>query len=250
MAIGFSTVQGTGWQMSESATATGVHTVGMPTDGDVNGNYVLAALGARATTLLATEALTVEDIVETPIVDVATASRSAGVAGGFQDGTPSDGTISLSYASAGTTNTAKSGLLIAASGVDTSTPIAASASNTGVGTTVTFPDTASVSSGDLILRIVFWEGTAGTDVPAISGFTEQFGSDLPGGDTRLGVAAGSSTSSGGAPGTTTATLSVSTEWLAFTVVLKAAGGGGGDGGPSLYSLRRGGGFIGMSGNMG
>jgi hypothetical protein len=221
MAISYSTVDGTGWDALSQASNTTALAGLTATAMDVSGNYVLGVIGTR-NSALDTETVTIEDIAsEAAIIDATDGTRSTGIAGGFQDGTPSDGAITIDYTNRVSLATAKCGLIFAASGVDTTTPVAASASNSGTGTTVTFPDTASVTSGDLILRICTWEGT-GASLPSINAYTGVVGSALPSSGTGVGISFGAVSSSGGAPGTATATLSVSTEWIAFTVVLKAA----------------------------
>jgi hypothetical protein len=221
MAISYSSVDGTGWDAFHTGSTTAALGGLTATNMDVDGNYVLGVLSIRNTTL-DTAAVTLEDIVETPIIDASDGVRSTGISGGFQDGTPSDGAITLDYAGRSGAATQKTGLIFAVTGVDTTTPVAATGTpNTGTGTTVTFPDTSAVSSGDLILRIVSWEGTA-SNAPSISSFTGVVGSYPPFGGTNTGISFAAVSSSGGAPGTATATLSASTEWIAFTVVLKAA----------------------------
>jgi hypothetical protein len=221
MAISYSTVSGTGWHSGHAGNDTLALAGLAATNMDVDGNYVLGILSIRNATL-DTAAVTMEDIVETAIVDASDGTRSTGISGGFQDGTPSDGAITLDYAGRSSTATQKTGMIFAFTGVDTSTPVAATGTpNTGTGTTITFPDTASVSSGDLILRICSWEGT-GASTPSISAFTGVAATKLPNSGTNTGIALAAVSSSGGAPGTATATLSASESWIAFTVVLKAA----------------------------
>jgi hypothetical protein len=114
------------------------------------------------------------------------------------------------------------------SGHDTINPIAAYATNSGTGTTITFPDTSSVADGDYILRVTF---VAHEDVTcSFSSFTGSTTiANLPeSGSFRNGLFAGFSVKSGaGAPGTDTVTLNNSFQWVSLTIVVKAAFSGGG-----------------------
>jgi hypothetical protein len=243
MAISFSTVAGTGYRTAVASNAGGGLSLTVPTDWDVDGNFLLCGLAAR-NAFLATEDLTMSDASgsATQLAWSGDTQNPRGrMAYAWQDNTPSDGTMLLSYASA-TTATQKTGIIMAMSGVDISTPVVDAVAAEGSGTTITFPDADSASAGDLIFRVAFWEGT-GNNTPNISSLSNQFVATLPTSDFTTGVAAAVSTSSGGTPGTATATLSVTSGWLAFTVIVKAAAAGG------ASPKDRSGGFFDLSGNM-
>jgi hypothetical protein len=145
----------------------------------------------------------------------------------------------------GTWRTSAIGLIIA--GQDLTTPIRAYATNSGYttggsGQEITFPDTSSVSDGDMVIRLAFagheddtfthgtFTGTGSTSI------TNQPGN----GSFRTAMWASYGIKSGaGAPGTATlgfGAAGASRNWIAKTIVIAVAGGGGGSSVAPLATL--------------
>lgn len=116
--------------------------------------------------------------------------------------------------------------LLALTGHDSGSPIRAYAVATGTSTSITFPDTASVNDGDLVLRFAQilkqdWSYTfSGTTVGTV------IRNSVPS-TYHDGVFYGYDVKSGaGTPGTKTATWSGTVRYIAATVVIAASAGSG------------------------
>jgi hypothetical protein len=130
------------------------------------------------------------------------------------------------YDEANNSNRRNIGAVLVITGHDATTPVSQTATGNGTGTTVTFPDTASVNDGDMVLRwCVIGKDDESLSFSGFTGATTVISSPQSG-LFRSGWFLGYDIKSGnGAPGTKALTLSASKNWKAYTVIVAVAGGG-------------------------
>lgn len=120
-----------------------------------------------------------------------------------------------------------SALVMVLTGADTSSAIRAfGTASGGNGTSATSPDTTAATSGDLIVRILVWfDDGDGLTITHPGSHTAIAGDFKPGATDGLGIAVSFATSSGGAPGTASWTISAARDYVALTVVIAQAAAG-------------------------
>lgn len=147
----------------------------------------------------------------------------------WRAGLTADGTT-VDYNHSNGANAQKSGLVMILTGANTTTPIRAFGTpNGGNGTAPVSPDTASLTSGDLIVRGLVWHDDGDALTITHPGSHTAIAVDFnPIGTNSKGIAISFTTSAGGAPGTATWGIPSARDYVAFTVgiAIPAAGGAG------------------------
>jgi hypothetical protein len=133
-------------------------------------------------------------------------------------------TVDVNHSSAA--NATKSAVVMVFTGHDTGSPIRATGTPAGGnGTSAVCPDTASATSGDLILRTLIWFDDGDALAVTAPGSHTEIASDFnPAGSNGLAIHSSFATSAGGTPGTATYTLPEARDYVCFTTVIATAAG--------------------------
>lgn len=217
----FTNSDGTGWDQN-STTSSGPDAVTMTLPSEAtDGNLVMIFFGqddadASGNTLTVTSITgEVTDIVASD-GDIAT-----GMVGYWEQGASPPSTVDIN--DSGPSSEQINAGIVAITDYDDGTIIkGTSTSNTGTGTTITYPSHATTAtSDDLVFRFAVFDDPA--SISSTPG-TQVFSAASP---TSFNVAIhlAFETGSGSAPSTDTATLSTSEEWVAFTVIVAGNSGG-------------------------